>query len=268
MEQLTPTQHKKVWGSTQLEPWFPNSQQRIGEIWFSASDELPLLVKFLFTLDNLSVQVHPDDDYARAHENSRGKTEMWHILRADPGARIALGFKCGVTPEELREAALSGAIVDLLQWIPAEAGQTFFTPAGTVHAIGGGLALCEIQEHSDVTYRLYDWGRIPPRTLHLEQSLAVSHRQPHPGMSVPRQIGPGRQRLVVCDHFTTELWEFAAKQRHTPNRAGTELFIVLEGSGHFDGEPFAAGQVWRAHAGESAIKMIPEKPVRLLRTWA
>ena len=102
MDQLTPEQHPKVWGSTQLEPWFPNSPERIGEVWFSAPEELPLLVKFLFTLDSLSVQVHPDDEYARTHENSRGKTEMWHILRADPGARIALGFKRGVTAEELR----------------------------------------------------------------------------------------------------------------------------------------------------------------------
>ena len=127
---------------------------------------MPLLVKLLFTSDNLSVQVHPGDAYAREHHNSRGKTEMWHILRAEPEAKIALGLRERVTPERLREAAQSGEIMELLNWVPARPGDTFFVPAGTIHAIGGGLALCEMQQHSDITYRLYDYGR--PRELHLE----------------------------------------------------------------------------------------------------
>ena len=92
MHRLTPSFREKVWGATSLAPWFPNSQKRIGEVWFE-TDALPVLVKFLFTTEKLSVQVHPEDDYARRHHNSRGKTEMWHILAAEPGAKIAAGFR-------------------------------------------------------------------------------------------------------------------------------------------------------------------------------
>ena len=172
---LTPSFREKIWGSTRLEPWFPNSERKIGEVWFEGVDHLPLLIKFLFTSEKLSVQVHPDDDYARVHHDSRGKTEMWHILAAEPGARIAAGFREPITTDQLTAAALSGEIEDLLAWFEAMPGDTFFIPAGTVHAIGAGLVLCEIQQHSDVTYRLYDYGR--PRELHLDQRS--SRLRPH-----------------------------------------------------------------------------------------
>src|SRR3984885_15648882 len=111
---LAATAYEKVWGSPDTEPWWGNPGRRnIGEIWFSASDSVPLLVKLLFTSDNLSVQVHPDDDYARRHHGSRGKTEMWHILRAEPDSKIALGLRDKVTAERLREAAITGEIMEL-----------------------------------------------------------------------------------------------------------------------------------------------------------
>ena len=160
---------EKIWGSTRLEPWFRNRDQKIGEVCFDAD---PLLIKFIFTAEKLSVQVHPADDYARLHHNSRGKTEMWHILAAEPGAQIAAGFRRPITSDELDAAARSGEIENLLQWFDARPGDTFFIPAGTVHAIGAGLTLCEIQQHSDITYRLYDYGR--PRELHLDRAIAVS----------------------------------------------------------------------------------------------
>src|ERR1700722_4085824 len=133
MKKLAATAYEKVWGSPDTEPWCRNPERRnIGEIWFAASDSTPLLVKLLFTRDNLSVQVHPDDDYAgEHHDGSRGKTEMWHILRAEPDAKIALGVRERLTAEQLREAALSGAIMNLLDWIPVRPGDTFFIPAGT-----------------------------------------------------------------------------------------------------------------------------------------
>src|ERR1700692_4677210 len=155
----------KVWGSTRLEPWFPDSAEKIGEVWFEGPPKPPLLIKFLFTTEPLSVQVHPE-----------GKTEMWHILAADPGAKIAAGSREKITEQRLRESALSGEIENLLEWFEARPGDTFFIPAGTVHAIGAGLALCEIQQWSDITYRLYDYGR--PRELHLPQALTVSTRGP------------------------------------------------------------------------------------------
>ncbi len=112
---------EKIWGATDLSPWYPSSTQKIGEVWFEA--DLPLLVKFVFTSDRLSVQVHPDDEFAQAHENSRGKTEMWYVLRADPGARIAIGFRQSISRERLRESALNGEIEDLLQWVDVKAGR-------------------------------------------------------------------------------------------------------------------------------------------------
>src|SRR5579872_6074020 len=158
MHRLTPSFREKPWGSTHLAPWFPNPATRIGEVWFE-TDALPVLVKFLFTTEKLSVQVHPEDDYARTHHDSRGKTEMWHILAAEPGAKIAAGFREGLSAEQLKSASLSGEIEQMLEWFDASPGDTFFIPAGTVHAIGAGLTLCEIQQHSDITYRLYDYGR-------------------------------------------------------------------------------------------------------------
>ena len=152
---LTQTPYDKVWGSPALAPWFPAYEGgKVGEVWLTHQPALPLLFKFLFTTERLSVQVHPDDDFAGRHENSRGKTEMWRILRADPGAEIALGFTHRLTRERAMEAAKSGEIVDLLQWIPVAPGETYFVPAGTVHAIGAGIALCEIQ-HSPMSLTGY-----------------------------------------------------------------------------------------------------------------
>src|SRR5215510_1236414 len=124
MPRLTPKFVPKVWGSTKLEPWFRDTKEKIGEVWFEDPDRT-LLVKFLFTVEPLSVQVHPE-----------GKTEMWHILAAEPGAKIAAGFRETVTPERMREVALSGEIENLLEWHEARPGDTFFIPAGVVHAIG------------------------------------------------------------------------------------------------------------------------------------
>ena len=184
MRQLSYTLHEKVWGSVNTEPWLPPTGKKIGEAWFEKVEEIPLLIKLLFTTEKLSVQVHPADDYAQKHHNSPGKTEMWHILAAEPGAKIAAGLRESLTPERLREASLSGEIMDLLAWHDAKPGDTFFIPAGTVHAIGEGLTLLEVQQYSDVTYRLYDYGR--PRELHLDHGCAVSCTEPYdPRVQIP-----------------------------------------------------------------------------------
>jgi len=218
---------EKVWGSADTEPWYRNwGALKIGEIWF----EGPVLVKFLFTSDNLSVQVHPGDEYARTHENgSAGKTEMWHVLRAEPGARIAIGLKQAETAERVREAALSGEIVDLLRWVEVRAGETYFLPAGTIHAIGAGLALCEVQQFSDVTYRLYDFGR--GRELHVEKALDVANFVPYDGF-VPRHGNV----LAECAYFRVE----RALVNGSAMLEG-DLCIALEGEGTFGGMQFAPG---------------------------
>jgi mannose-6-phosphate isomerase len=234
--------HEKVWGSHDLSPLFPPAERKIGEIWFPAG---PLLIKFLFTTENLSVQVHPADEDGLA-----GKTEMWHILRADAGAKIALGFREPVTRARLVEAARSGEIMTLLNWIPVRAGETYFTPAHTVHAIGAGIALCEIQQNSDITYRLYDYGR--PREMHLEEGSRVADLGTHPGAC---------ELPVRSPHFHTEAagWngpsEYSAAEDH--------FLIVIEGEGEWDAGPVRAGEVWRVPAGTRATL----GRVRCLRTW-
>jgi len=253
---LFSTAHKKIWGSPNTEPWYRNPERHnIGEIWFAASDSMPLLVKLLLTSDNLSVQVHPGDAYAREHHKSRGKTEMWHILRAEPEARIALGLRERATPERLREAAQSGEIMDLLNWLPARTGDTFFVPAGTIHAIGGGIALCEIQQHSDVTYRLYDYGR--PRELHLEHALAVSNLE---------AATAGLARLPVeSPYFRTEMLTVNGSRLSGSAERNT-IYVALEGVGSIAGQPFQAGEAWEVTSGSSSFEIASESARFLVTT--
>ena len=239
----------KIWGSTELQPWFPNQTDKIGEVWFPAGE---LLIKFLFTTENLSVQVHPDDAYAAEHENSRGKTEMWYILRADADAKVALGFVDSLMPEEAQELSRTGEIMDRLAWHTARAGDTFFTPAGTVHAIGKGLALCEIQQNSDVTYRIFDYGR--PRELHIERAIDVSEWTCHPGPAETQVTAPGVEELVRCGHFAT----VKVHAREATNVRGDQFAIVLEGSGTIGGDAFQPGTVWELGTGEVTVEPASE----------
>lgn len=246
---------EKVWGTTDLAPWYPSSTQKIGEVWFEA--ELPLLVKFVFTGDRLSVQVHPDDEFAKAHENSRGKTEMWYIMRADPGARVAVGFRQVISRERLRESALNGDIEDLLRWVDVKVGDSFYVPAGTVHAIGGGLALCEIQQYSDITYRLYDYGR--PRELHLEKAIQVACTQAGGGKPVALPID--------CPYFHAEMAKTQSPLRYTPEAGRFHLLIFLSGTGNIEAQPFREGETWLVPAGAKPFMIQPSEPVKFLRTW-
>ncbi len=140
------------------------------------TDICPLLVKLLFTTERLSVQVHPDDEYAEEHHGSLGKTEAWYVLDATPPGEVAVGFRQTLTPDQFNAAVHSGEIENLLDWRKVQAGDIIYVPAGTVHAIGAGVTICEIQENSDITYRLYDYGR--PRELHLEHGTKVSRVRP------------------------------------------------------------------------------------------
>ncbi len=245
LQQLKPRFLEKIWGSERLEPWFNSHGKKIGEVWFEGP-ELPLLVKFLFTTEKLSVQVHPDDTHAAKHHQSRGKTEMWHVLAAEPGASIAAGFREPLSEDRLRDAALSGEIEGLLAWHQASPGDTFFIPAGTVHAIGGGLVLCEIQQYSDITYRLYDYGR--PRELHIEQSLAVSRRGPHAA-----RVETVSEELISCAHFTVGRREITGHSEFAAPRHRFALLIVVAGSGELDGTRVNTGQVWYLPQGTTPI---------------
>lgn len=174
-------------------PW---GRDGIGEAWFEAPDgrTMPLLVKYIFTSEKLSVQVHPDDAQARARGLPNGKTECWYVLDADPDSAIGLGFREPLGAEAMRQAALDGSIEWLMDWKPARAGDFFYVPAGTVHAIGAGLSLIEIQQTSDVTYRLYDYGR--PRELHVDDGVAVARGEPYPPQ-LRTHVGGGESRTLV-----------------------------------------------------------------------
>ncbi|MGH9723402.1 MAG: class I mannose-6-phosphate isomerase [Bryobacteraceae bacterium] len=256
---LTPSFRERVWGSTSLEPWFDrraDPQHKIGEVWFERDPPLPILVKFLFTTGNLSVQVHPEG------EAGTGKTEMWYILAAEPGAKLALGFRRVVTRNEVARAATEGTVESLLQFFPVKPGETYFVPAGTVHAIGAGIVLCEIQQNSDITYRLYDYGR--GRELHLEQGLAVADLDGHPGAPVPKPGGDDSTRLVESRYFVTELIEASEPRRI--RRAGEScLLMAVEGDAAVDGDPFRAGEVILLE--RDSVELQLRSRVRLLRTF-
>lgn len=175
-----PKQVEKPWGRTAIPSMFGETAgRRIGEIWFESPDsaELPLLVKYIFTSEKLSVQVHPDDLQARKRGLRRGKSECWYILEAEPGATLGLGLREETSAAKLGEAAAAGSLDELIDWKPVKAGDFFYVPGGTIHAIGAGITLVEFQQNADVTYRLYDYGR--PRELHLQEAVAVSTAAPY-----------------------------------------------------------------------------------------
>jgi mannose-6-phosphate isomerase len=202
---------EKTWGQWRLPPPFdrlPEGRQ-IGEVWFAADGDAAdapdaLLIKFLFTSDKLSVQVHPDDDEAKARGLASGKEEAWLVLAADPGAAIGIGLRSDVEPERLRAAALDGSIEKMLDWRPAAVGDIYYVPPGTIHSLGAGLVVLEAQQNADVTYRLYDFGR--PRGLHLDEALSVATPGPYRLPNERRRLSANREVLTVGRHMFMERW--------------------------------------------------------------
>lgn len=203
IRRLDPVSVEKPWGRADLPPPFASpGGVRIGEIWFPGPEgiALPLLVKYLFTSEKLSIQVHPTDAQAQARGLPAGKEECWYILAAEPDARLGIGTVRPLAADELLGAAQSGAIEELMQWHRVAPGMFFHIPPGTVHAIGGGISLIEVQQNSDVTYRLYDYGR--PRELHLDDGVAVARPVPYPA-SQRQDVDPARSAiLLTTPHFT------------------------------------------------------------------
>lgn len=192
---LTRQYIEKPWGQTRLPPMFNSpSIGRIGEVWFTGAAQLPLLAKYIFTSEPLSIQVHPNDQQARARGQSGGKTECWYILDAQPEAVIGLGLNSETSSDQLRTAALDGSIERLIHWRPVTAGDFILVPPGTIHAIGAGITLLEFQQNADLTYRLFDYGR--PRELHLDDGMSVASRSPFDERLVQR-LSRGEQRMLV-----------------------------------------------------------------------
>jgi mannose-6-phosphate isomerase len=247
---------EKPWGKDVLPPQFDvPAGKRIGEVWFEPPPELPdILVKYIFTSEKLSVQVHPSDDQARElGESDRGKEECWLVIDAEPGATLGIGFKEAVDSGTIRRAALDGTIEDLMQWFPVKPGDFFYIPAGTVHAIGAGVSLIEIQQNSDITYRLYDYGR--PRELHLEQGVHVACGLPH---------GPAFRRSILMDEAIQLVGgpfffvDFVAAQ--SPDAALWDLdvptlVVPVRGDAMVGGRRIEPGQCGLARTGDELCMM-------------
>jgi len=237
---------EKPWGRSHLWPGFPDPApggEKVGEVWFQTPHpgEPELLIKYLFTSEKLSVQVHPDDEAARAAGYPRGKDEAWVILAADPHATIALGTRQPMTKEELRAAALDGSIEHLLDWKPVKAGDFIYSRAGVIHAIGPGLTLVEVQQNVDLTYRLYDYGS--DRELHLDAGIAVADPKPFVPLPTPAPAPADEDRTILAEgpKFVLERWPAGHRVVELP--AGAMGWLVpLAGEGVADGVAFRAGE--------------------------
>ncbi len=264
IQRLSTIRVDKPWGRHDLWPGFENpapDAPPVGEIWFDApaGTDPALMVKYLFTSERLSIQVHPNDKQAKARGHKRGKEEAWIILDAEPDSTIALGTKRPLTPEELRAAALDGSIEDLMRWQSVKAGDVFYSPAGTVHAIGAGITLIEVQQNVDLTYRLYDYGR--PRELHLEDGVAVSKAVPFANPAEPEVLSPEMTRIVESDKFTVDRFSLLPGKAVSVSVEQVFWFIPVKGSGRVNGHGFAAGECWLA---DEPCVIDPSSPVDLL----
>ncbi len=224
---------EKPRGSTDLRPW--NQHHRdgtaIGELWFQRSDpnapDPALLLKLLFTTEPLSLQVHPDDAFARSVGLDHGKTEAWYVLSAAAGARVATGLKLQITTSQLRVSIEDGSIADLVQWRRVVKDDIVFIPAGTIYSIGPGLVLAEIQQRSDVTYRLFDYGR--HRELQVDNAVSVADVGPAEIQPVQVSLSDSRTLLVANSYFVLERVEFSPGSRWEIDAKGETWFLVLEG---------------------------------------
>ncbi len=237
---LTTRTVEKVWGRQNLPlPFVNHGSNPVGEIWFEPPAELDsLLVKYLFTSEKLSVQCHPCD--ANAPEGQSGKEECWYVLDAEPGATLAIGLEREVSADELRAAALDGSIERLLKWHKVEAGDFFYLPAGTIHAIGPGLSLIEVQQNSDITYRLYDYGR--PRDLHLDAAIEVAVRGPYDERHKRKVPPAGDALLVDGPHFRLERIAGQPDTGQLARYPGRVIVTPLSGDYRVNGAPISAGE--------------------------
>jgi mannose-6-phosphate isomerase len=315
---LAPIFVPRIWGARDLSPLFPERShepepvgevwltgeecafasgefagRKLGEVWPSLPEEwtgtglrglprIPLLIKFIFPEEKLSVQVHPDDAYAEEHEFAAGgvgKTEMWYVVSAREGAAVRVGLNPQVTRESFQRAVVDCTVEDCLGRVPVRPGDAVFVPAGTTHTICPGVVLCEIQQHSDITYRVFDYNRVGPdgkqRALHIRQALEVMQfGEQSGGLCDPVRITRGAVTetfYAACRHFATERWEFRERIAAVTSLEHFDLLIFLEGKGRIEfgesAETFAPAQVWLLPAALGAYQLAPESPTTLLRAY-
>jgi mannose-6-phosphate isomerase len=235
----------KPWGAEDLRPWSKARHDggTIGEIWYErpgrpAADPA-LLLKLLFTSQPLSIQVHPDDAFAHSIGLPSGKTEAWYVLRATPEAKVALGLNQRLTPQRLREAIGDGSISDLVRWQTVLADEIILVPAGTIHAISAGLVIAEIQQRSDVTFRLFDQGR--QRELHIERAIAVADAGPADLQIKPSRLTDTRTLLVSNAHFVFERFDLAPSSAWRLVAERETWLLALSGGARAGSFDLAAG---------------------------
>jgi mannose-6-phosphate isomerase len=271
---MLPAFDPRPWGTFDLSPIYPNRQfaEKIGEAWLTGDDckvangpltgqtlalvsekyqrelvgdaardprRFPLLLKFLFPHEHLSVQVHPDDEQARRVGQPWGKTECWYVAHAKPESQIALGLKPGVTVAQLEQAILEKRAEELLNWLNVYTGDMIYVAGGTVHTLGPGSVIVETQQQSDTTYRLYDYGR--PRELHLKEGLAAVRSQVASGKVVrpaPEQLRGSNNRqaaLVAAPYFVVDMFEIKDTQelttRDESGKSSAQILVAVEGCG-------------------------------------
>ncbi|MHB1483251.1 MAG: type I phosphomannose isomerase catalytic subunit [Saccharofermentanales bacterium] len=206
----------------------------------AGKDRFPILIKFIDSRQNLSVQVHPDDEYALRNEGDYGKTEMWYVVQAIEGSGIFCGFKDDITKERFRESIADDSLTDLLNWIPVKKGDTFFITPGTVHAICEGVVIAEIQQNSDVTYRIYDYNRKGPdnkgRVLHIDKALDVSRlsKDEFDGKPLRQPVDiPGAKMTVLaeCVYFNVKEYEISDEFEMTAGQESFQGLVFVEGNG-------------------------------------
>ena len=277
---ITPRLYDKIWGGYKLAEYGKGDGERIGESWeLSLTDgceatldgvplsealtreELgkncerfeffPVLTKFIDAADKLSVQVHPSDDYALANEGQYGKSEMWYVVAAEEGAGLYIGLSREVSPTEFRALVEEGRAEEILDFKPVSAGDVYFIPSGTIHAIGGGVLIFEIQQNSTLTYRIYDYMRLgddgKPRELHLEKAMKVSHLKPY---EAPPRDEFCPESIGTCDYFQTR--KYKVKFTKTTLYAKESSFVsvtCVSGSGEIEGMPLSLGDTYFVTAG-------------------
>ena len=240
--------------------------------------EFPLLIKFIDARQDLSIQVHPNDKLAWERHQSKGKTEMWYVVDADPGSRLRSGFAKQVTPDEYEQSIADNTITDLLQEYDIHAGDVFFLPAGRIHSIGAGAFIAEIQQTSNITYRIYDFNRCDdngnPRELHTEMSKAAIDYTVLPDYRTYYDAQPDTQtQLVSCRYFTTSLLKLT--KPYGMELAELNSFVILictKGNGTVtggDGNSVAIrqGESILVPATETGLKIVPECEMEILSSW-
>jgi len=211
----------------------------------------PTLIKLINADGDLSVQVHPDDEYALKNENSLGKTEMWYIVDAKEGAGIYFGFNKDTSKEEVEQRIKDNTLIEILNFIPVKAGDCYFIQSGTVHAIGKGITLFEVQQNSNITYRLYDWGKVDkngkPRTLHIKQSLDVLNYKKFSKTSSTLPL------LGKCAYFATYQYDAKEDKEIVNDSSSFSSITFISGHGEFAGIPYSKGDTFFIPASQKGL---------------